>query len=378
MSDPQRTVFAVLNKDFGSLGEAVYFLSGCAAPHHFFVPSRLFPFCDVAGQLSRYDTLAEVESAIRAERPRFILLASAYLLQVEAPSGDLGLRRLLACAAELEIPVATTDPFYTYWIDRPWLSPSPGEALPDPFVQKIEELSQRLDFVRRLPHVLPHPPRSDSPLCHGYFPPGCIDSPESISEFRVRTQRELADTAPLWLFFLGEVDLQRLEKNASELFENLCMRVREGLLAGRHVHMVAPERLASALNAVFRRIDGFSCDAFCTFSRFHQLMMAAELVFSWHQFAFSLTHRYRHGLPVIFFDRGHMIELPGLHERIQRHFFAGCQILFAPYTRPLDAAKLLQHAVRQEQQMTAPYLAALRPLACPEDVISAIPVASHG
>ena len=64
---------------------------------------------------------------------------------------------------------------------------------------------------------------------------------------------------------------------------------------------------------------------FCSHKLFTALLLDAEYAFYWNMFSNSLLARLCNGLPIFFFDIGHLDLTPGLLKLAVRHYFRGWQ-----------------------------------------------------
>ena len=306
----------MVSADFGDLGNALYFLNGLAlsTPPLVLVPHTLPLAADVSGITPRhYVCLGDVTGPLEDFAPDRVLLVSGYLLTIGPRLSVVNCWRLLRRLRRKGVPVATTDPFLG--LARRPLAIDFAPALPTPEggIRGVRAhlypryLALRLYLfhlmLRGRPHFYPaplgaEPGRADTPVACYYNP-----IPPAAPPAEWRSQGS-------WLFVLAQADYQLQRRRYGERFEELlARRLAEAADAGRAVQVIAPDGLRERLQARLREHRDITVRGRADYAEYISLLMSADCAFFWNWLSFSIIHRVIQGLPVLFFDRGHMMRI---------------------------------------------------------------------
>jgi hypothetical protein len=98
--------------------------------------------------------------------------------------------------------------------------------------------------------------------------------------------------------------------------------------------------------------EGIDILSHCPFPRFMALLLSAEQVFYWNAVSHSLLMRLFNQLPIVLFDRGHLMRTaPAIYDRIVAWYYQG----WAPPVR--------DHRVSLTRETVAAWTAEYRPRA---------------
>lgn len=338
-----RRVLLIVSSDYGELGAALHFLSGLslAEPALLLIPPKLLH--TVQGlpglRVQVQQGAADIHSAIDGFRPDTVLLASGYLVALDAKVSIPALFWLLRRLRRLGAVTLTTDPYLG--------------VRPEPMRQLRTNLRQRkhrdallgalaLWPITRLLadvwHVYPAPlsrlPRlAENPRCRGF-----------------RGQATAADRPPLaagsetpqWVFVLSALEYRLLAHGHQGRFEALLMaRLHDCADAGRKALLVGPQPLVDRVRAQWPNATWLQARCDLGYADYLQQLMAAEYAFFWNMMSFSTIHRVMADLPVFYFDEGHLAHIhPAFWQAGVRLFYDGWQPPCLDLAEALDPAAL--------------------------------------
>lgn len=374
-------VAVIVSGEFGDLGNALYFLAGLRlhpAPV-VLVPDSLRGIDGTVGSdIRHYGSLADVLAHLTSYRPDRVLLISGYLLTIGPRLSWLSFWRLRRFLTRHGVPVATTDPFLgllrdPFAIDfgplvvpphrgrRGWLAAMYGKYL------ALRLYVFHLMLKREL-HLYPAPfPAVTAP---GASPTACYYNPETTV---FNGPAGPPDGAGTWVFVLAQVDLTLQRKRYGDSFlELLARRLQEAAAAGRHPVAIVPPAIVAPLQRLLPGNAGVEVVGRIPFQRYMQVLLEAECAFFWNYLSFSIIHRVIQHRPVLFFDRGHMVELlPDNGAKAMDAFYLGWQPPLLDLGAPLEPRQLesLQTETRERfQRMDA----RLRECPTPTQVLEAM------
>jgi hypothetical protein len=155
---------------------------------------------------------------------------------------------------------------------------------------------------------------------------------------------------PTWLYILSKADCTMLMKAQGDRFvSRLVERLEDGVALGRDVLMIGPETLVMAVKERLGDRPGMSIRGEAPYASYMQDLMRAEYAFYWNYFSFSIMHRVLSGLPVFFFDEGHLPHiLPAVGEAGVRMFYDG----WRPPLLPIDGRLGEEDLARRAREAT--------------------------
>jgi hypothetical protein len=97
--------------------------------------------------------------------------------------------------------------------------------------------------------------------------------------------------------------------------------------------------------------EGIDILSFTPFTRFMSLLLSAEHVFYWNAVSHSLLIRLFNGLPIVQFDRGHLLRLvPAIHGRIMSWYYQGWEPAIRDHREPLTLETVESWAAEYREQ----------------------------
>jgi hypothetical protein len=162
---------------------------------------------------------------------------------------------------------------------------------------------------------------------------------------------------PSWLFILGASDLkcQLMLLSGSDNTASLVVRLLEGTRReGRRPVLIAPPPF---VDNVSRRLSA-EVEAellpFCSYAGFTSRLFDAEYAFYWNTLSNSILLRLSNGLPVFFFDQGHIARLlKPCYEAGVRCWYGGAIPRLRDARERLDARELADLVSTQRLEMQA-------------------------
>jgi hypothetical protein len=149
---------------------------------------------------------------------------------------------------------------------------------------------------------------------------------------------------PSWLFILGGSDLkcQLMLLSGSDNTASLVVRLLEQTRSqGRRPVLIAPPPF---IDNVSRRLSagvGAELLPFCSYAQFVSRLFDAEYAFYWNTLSNSILLRLSSGLPVFFFDQGHIARLlKPCYDAGVRCWYDGASPKFRDARERLDAREL--------------------------------------
>lgn len=375
MSVAERKVLFVVSDDHGELSNAVWLLLGCRFQAELLVTPKLHALNPgvLPAPARPYTSVQEVIEAAQRFRPDVAFLLSGYLYAANGIFDPDETRQLVEALRALPTRIVTSDPFLGLLSDvTSALSSMDGNR---------QALTQRLRAagaaLKDEWHVYPVMPESQQPARRVAFFNSRMLVPESD---RVALRNGLTARLPLdprrprWLYVLASEDytLQTALHGRDGFHALLVQRLEDAHRQGRQPVLVAPQACADAARAAGREIPGALLLSFCSHGMFLGLLLEAEYAFYWNVFANSVPSRLVNGLPVFFFDTGHMARsIPALLDLGLRSYYPGAQLPLLDIKRAIDRQVLARYA-QGEVDSLAPAVQRLRAGPTPDQMLETV------
>ena len=342
----------VLSADFGNLSDALYFVKGEPFDTVLLMPERLRAVSgNVPVPALTYTSPDDVLEAVARERPDIVFLLSGYLYTVNGIFDITAVQRIVMSLRRTGVPTVTSDPFCGL------LARLDDATFSDAHPRKpwlMEHFGQLHALFKDIPHLYLAEPRDDpgAPAVwffneHVLVSPSALDEARQLlaSAFRMDPDRRR------WLFILSTEDYGFQLAERPSFNDLLHARLDEVARAGRQPVLVAPELCVTAMQTR-RSITGLVLLPFCEHGSFTALLQDAEYAFYWNVFSNSIPMRGANGLPLFFFDRGHMARaVPPVLEAGMRWYYPGTELTYLDLTQPLAGDELARLAAGQQQSM---------------------------
>jgi hypothetical protein len=360
----------VLDNDFGELTTVKYFLLGqeLAGRSTLLLPERLYVHNREAipGRTRCYGSVADILEAADRDQPAIVFLCSGYLLCEHLSLAPEELARLVDGLRERECRVVTADPYLgllskqdprtliSFELPRElaikFLAEKYGAA-----VTGQPETLQRMAESRRAAEEgvwanLRQSERILRDACHLY-PSYCDVAADdeadtdarNLAFFNDRLLRPVPSLqmgAPKrhWLFILAstDYDLQRVFEGIAGFVDIVANKLTETIAAGRHPVLIGPGPLIDQVLARLPSAEGIDLLSHCPFTQFMSLLVGAEHVFYWNAVSHSLLIRLFNRLPIVLFDRGHLVRIaPAVYRRIVAWYYQGWEPPVRNHHEPL-------------------------------------------
>jgi Flp pilus assembly protein TadD len=382
---PGSRLLFVLDNDFGELTTVKCFLLGqkLTAGATLLLPETLYSQNDAAipGRTHRYGSVEDILVAVDREQPEIVFLCSAYLFWAHLRFTPDDIARLIDGLRERGCRTVTADPFLgllskqdARTLIRFELSREDARNLAEvadrpQAVEELKRLKRTLDeqawsILEQSEQIL----RDTYHLYPSYCEAAADDDAEmdarNLAFFNDRLLRPAPATAgtarPHWLFVLSntDYDIQAVHEGEAGFADIVASRLVETRAAGRHPILIGPRAFLDQLMQRMPTAEGIDILAHCPFSRFMSLLLSAEHVFYWNAVSHSLLIRLYNQLPIVLFDRGHLIRTaPAIRDRIVRWYYQGWEPPLRDHHEPLT--------LQTVEQWTAEYrLQAARLVEC--------------
>jgi hypothetical protein len=374
MATAERRVLIVVSDDFGELSNAVWLLLGSRFRAELLVPERMRAINEDVLPIpaQTYESVEDVLDAAERLRPEVVFLLSGYLYAVNGIFDTDGVRRLVVALRALGCCVATSDPFLG--LMAPGASVQPRDVTQQRLVEAVRAAG---DALGALWHVYPVMPRGERPQRRiAYFNPRMQVSAADRAAMRngLTLHLPLDAQRPHWLFVLAAQDhlAQGSTLGADAFHAMLAQRLHDAQRSGRQAVLVAPQACTDALRAYEREIADALLLPFCSHGTFLGLLLTAEHAFYWNVLANSVPSRLVNGLPVFFFDTGHMVHaLPELLEPALTSYYPNARLPLLDLDKSMTADGLLPHA-RDELASMADAVRLLRAGPDPERMVETL------
>lgn len=349
----------VLDNDYGELTTVMYLLLGqdWADRVMLLLPDHLYQTNSQAipGRTFRFGSIQEVEHAIDSFHPDIAFLCSGYLYAMHDLFSLEELEHLIDFLGKRDCKVVTADPFLGMLSRRPVSSlisvdfPDASElTLPAHVFRHLADVKQEQDewlieklsgaerILRDHLHVYPaHASPSAEEASTADFREIAFFNPRLICTALPETDNE---TKPHWVFILSGTDLetQQMFEAVRGFTEIVARLLKQAIAAGRRPIFVGPEKFVRELVRAMRGHEGAELLSFCSFTRLAALLLAAEYAFYWNSVSHSILLRSFNGLPVILFDRGHLVRnIEAIYERVIQWYYQGVQPIYLDHCQPL-------------------------------------------
>jgi Flp pilus assembly protein TadD len=380
---PGPRLLFVLDNDFGELATVKFFVLGQALAGRatLLLPERLYVHNADAihGRTHRYGSVEDILEAVDREQSEIVFLCSAYLFwdHLAFTKEDLG--RLSDALQDRGCRVVTTDPFvgrlsthdprtlisFELPIEHALrlVAQKYGSAVAnDPETITKVVTSRRVAEERTWAAYM----ESERILRDKYhlYPSFCDvaehDRAETdarnISFFNDRLLRpapapEGAGT-PHWLFILATTDCDIQSTFEGEaFFDIVASKLVETLAAARHPILIGPKAFVDALVPRMPTAEGIDILSHCPFAQFMSLLLSAEHAFYWNVLSHSLLIRLYNRLPIVAFDRGHLVRsAPAIYDRIVGWYYQGAEPPLRDDREPLTLETVEGWATDYRQQ----------------------------
>jgi hypothetical protein len=370
----------IVDNDYGELTMLMYFLYGqqFASRTTLLLPPRLHA-ANQSGLPVRtlpYRSYHDIVKVIEEETPHIVFLFSGYVLPLHKLLSVGSLARLVRFLRDRGCRVVTYDPFWglmpaaravfaNHLLEgtKPW----PVKLIRYGrvrFGRSVRTLTKTAQILNGVTHIQPAPMNSQKVPTTSFFNP--------LLKHVVRSENSPSGS-PYWLFLLSSEDYRKQRKVWPGTFTDLTAgTLQHAIHAGRRAILLAPD---DCIAGVKKRLDGAGPAellTFCSFERFVPLLLEAEYVFYWNIISSSSLIRLINGLPVFYFDRGHVGEgLPLVYEFTVELFFRGWNPLCLDQRAPLELGAL-EDLAAQHQPAMARIRANLETAPTPEDMIDEI------
>jgi hypothetical protein len=372
----------IINYDFGSLGEALYFLKGNPFNASLLLPQNLFELNKdkLDYPLYLYHTIHDIEQVVARVMPQIVMLYSGYLFVIDGIMSHQDFERSLNYLHSQGMILATSDPFLNWYsaIDS-------AKIRKESFYSKFTDYSRAIHrLLKKFIHITPLELQVKADLkALSFYNKNGLLTPQERADCRSTAYQYLniEDSRQFWLFYLAttEYDNQinsegkRYGPHARYFHAIIRDKLNETVDNGRVAVFIAPAKCINALKDLpdLNR-EHIIFISFCDFDLYCTLILAAEYVFSWNIFSFSLFLRVLNRLPVFFFARGHLsANIPGIFKHFGAHF-PHCRISALNPRRRLDIKKLQLLAQQQNRLLFEPFCRNLRKLNSPRQTIQEI------
>jgi Flp pilus assembly protein TadD len=339
----------VLDNDFGELATVKFFILGqdLAARATLLLPERLYVHNvdAIPGRTFQYGSVEDILQAVDREQPEVVLLCSGYLLCPHLEFTPDSLARLIDRLRERGCRVVTADPFLgmlskqdPQTLIRFDLAREHGTklaAVAGLSVEAVEDIArsaraaeerawasfaQSEKILRNTYHLYPS-------YCDVAEDDRAQTDARNVAFFNDRLVRPVPSTpvgvgTPHWLFIL-----------ASKLVETLA--------AGRHPILIGPRAFIGKLVTRMPTAEGIDILSQCPFTQFYSLLLSAEHAFYWNIVSHSLLMRFYNQLPIVQFDRGHLIRsAPAIYDRIVGWYYQGWEPTLRDHREPLTLERV--------------------------------------
>lgn len=371
-------LLVIVTGDYGELGAAMYFL------HHLETVSRPLLLLPAALEhaiaatpeleVRTYRNLADLVGAFAIIRPDVVLLASGYLLSINAGLSLMESARLLHFLQQRRVALLTTDPFLGLlrniraldFRDLRGRVGNRSSALSASWRNMCRLYLARFQ-LRRWWHIYPAPTER------------MLRKPDAphLSYFNAAAQYAYPDRPsadqPAWLFVLSQVDFRMQYGILGERFVAMVVdRLEDGIAQGRRAQLIGPPQLADAVRMRLGNRADIISHGDTTYAGYMRTLMAADYAFFWNIYSFSVFHRVLANRPTFFFDEGHLVQfIPTIGQEGVRLFYDGWRPSLLGLDKPLRRDELgrTESEVRRQFQRI---VGGLSGCASPQEVLQRI------
>ncbi|HMC56781.1 MAG TPA: hypothetical protein VKH19_16505 [Gemmatimonadaceae bacterium] len=348
----------VVTRNHGSLIDTMLFLHGTELLKRsvLLLPPELHATHQTGlnADVREYRDFDDLIARIDAERPSAVFLFCGYLLTSTGLVSKSQVKQLVRHLRSRGIPTVTNDPMWGLLGSRLSMrSELPSRTL----AQKVHKA-----FVEWLiPHRLRQSYHALHDLVHCYLagveraiPPeqlrtmaffntgliGAWKSPDPAAGDG--SGSSAATEEPYWLFILAALDyeIQVNLHGKAAFIDSLVARFREANDAGRRAVLIAPGDCLTAVKAS-AGLGNVELIGFCDYERYVSLLMQAEYAFYWNIGSSSNLYRVFNGLPVFYYDRGHVSRwFPAFYDRTVQLLYHGHTPRILDHRDPLVPQRL--------------------------------------
>jgi hypothetical protein len=146
----------------------------------------------------------------------------------------------------------------------------------------------------------------------------------------------------------------------------------ETVASGRHPILIAPGEFARRLIDRMPTAEGIDVLSHRPFNQFMSLLLTAEQAFYWNAVSHSLLIRLFNRLPIVLFDRGHLVRnAPAIYPRVVRWYYQGWEPPLRNHHEPLTPGTVEGWAAEYRRQ-TAGLVERYRRAPKPEEVVARV------
>ncbi|MEH6515136.1 MAG: tetratricopeptide repeat protein, partial [Halioglobus sp.] len=354
----------ILDNDFGELTTLMYLMLGQEWTDHIMVlmPERLYQTNSQAfpGRTYHYQSIEDVELIVDSFQPDIVFLCSGYLYNMHDIFSLEELGSLVDLLDKRDCKVVTTDPFLGVLSRQPVSSlisidvpDASNLALPAYVFEHLQSVKKEQDewIVKKLAGA-ERTLRARLHLYPAHARPAageaCVTDTREIAFFNSKlickeALEPEAGTKPHWIFILSATDLDtQLMFEAVRGFTEIVARLlKQAIETGRRPIFVGPEKFIRDLTHEMRGHEGAELLSFCSFTRLASLLLTAEHAFYWNSVSHTILLRSFNELPVILFDRGHLVRnVEAIYERVVDWYYQGLQPIYMDHYQPLTLENL--------------------------------------
>jgi hypothetical protein len=347
-----RLLFA-LDNDFGELTTLEYFVLGQALGGRttLLLPPRLYVHNvdAIPGRTHRYESVEDVLRAVDRERPDVVFLCSGYLFCEHLGFTPSDLARLVGLLREQGCRVVTTDPYLgmlSKQTPQTLISIDIPTAHPEFTVEQLTRAKRPNE--ERMWAGYAQSERIFRDTYHLY-PSYCDTALDDVAETDVRNVAFFNDrivrpiptpdgATPHWVFVLASLDcdIQRLFEGETGFVDIVASKLIETLAAGRHPILIAPSQFVEKLVLRMPTAEGIDILSHRPFTQFMSVLLSAESAFYWNVVSHSLLIRLYNQLPIVLFDRGHLVRTaPAIYDRVAGWYYQGWEPPIRDHRDPL-------------------------------------------
>lgn len=348
----------VLDNDYGELTTLKYLVLGQPLRERttLLLPERLIANNADAlpGRTHGYASSQDILRLVAAEEPEIVFLCSGYLFSIHEILTLEDLEQLVGALRERGCRVVTADPFLgmlSKQDPRTLISihiPEESDELEVEELRKVKEIEdKRLQthftrcekLFRDDPHLYPtycdvpsHEVTGSDARNLSFF-----NSELILPDLGASTEDTDSASRPHWLFILSRTDYETQMMFAGRKFADIVAgNLVDALAAGRHPILIAPDELVQSVISRMPTVEGVDILSFCPFNRLISLLLSAEYAFYWNIVSHSILIRLFNKLPVILFDRGHLVRnVTPMYDRVVQWYYQGWEPEFRDHREPL-------------------------------------------
>ena len=353
---PAPRLLFVLDNDFGELTTVKFFVLGqeLAGRSTLLLPERLYVHNGdaIPGRTEQYGSVDDVLEVVDRQQPDIVFLCSGYLFWAHLAFMPDDLVRLIDQLRERGCRIVTADPFMGMLSkqDPRTLIRFEGSKEHAKELAAVAHLPQAVEEVTRSKRALDEQAwavlrQSEQILRDTYhlYPSYCDVAEDDMAETDARniaffndrlllparpggTATPEAAGPPHWLFILAtaDCDIQVAAEGDAGFVDIVASKLVETRAAGRRPILIGPRAFIDELIQRMPTAEGIDILSYCPFTQFLSLLLSAGQVFYWNVVSHSLLIRLYNQLPIVLFDRGHLIRTaPAIYDRIVGWYYQG-------------------------------------------------------